>query len=69
MRVILFSSSKIPFGADFDRILKTGRDSNRKASQHARGVGSPIMVMGIDALHEPFMENTNTVMVSCHGCK
>ena len=29
----------------------------------------PITVIGIDALQEPFMENTNTVMVSCHGCK
>ncbi len=29
----------------------------------------PIVVNGIDALHEPFRENTNTVMVSCHGCK
>jgi len=29
----------------------------------------PIIVKGVDALHEPFRENTNTVMVSCHGCK
>jgi hypothetical protein len=29
----------------------------------------PIVVKGVDALHEPFRENTNTVMVSCHGCK
>jgi len=29
----------------------------------------PITVRGFDALHEPFAENTNTVMVSCHGCK
>jgi len=29
----------------------------------------PITVIGVDALQEPFMENTNTVMVSCHGCK
>jgi hypothetical protein len=29
----------------------------------------PITVFGVDALQEPFMENTNTVMVSCHGCK
>jgi hypothetical protein len=29
----------------------------------------PIIVNGVDALHEPFRENTNTVMVSCHGCK
>jgi hypothetical protein len=29
----------------------------------------PITVIGIDALQEPFTENTNTVMVSCHGCK
>ena len=29
----------------------------------------PIVVKGVDALHEPFIENTNTVMVSCHGCK
>ena len=29
----------------------------------------PIIVKGVDALHEPFIENTNTVMVSCHGCK
>ncbi len=29
----------------------------------------PITVRGVDALHEPFAENTNTVMVSCHGCK
>jgi len=29
----------------------------------------PIKVKGIDALHEPFTEQTRTVMVSCHGCK
>jgi len=29
----------------------------------------PIIVKGVDALHEPFRETTNTVMVSCHGCK
>lgn len=29
----------------------------------------PITVTGVDALQEPFIENTNTVMVSCHGCK
>src|SRR5690348_3170032 len=29
----------------------------------------PITVIGVDALQEPFMEHTNTVMVSCHGCK
>lgn len=29
----------------------------------------PITVIGVDALQEPFTENTNTVMVSCHGCK
>lgn len=29
----------------------------------------PIIVKGVDALHEPFREHTNTVMVSCHGCK
>lgn len=29
----------------------------------------PITVFGIDALQEPFMEKTSTVMVSCHGCK
>jgi hypothetical protein len=29
----------------------------------------PIKVMGVDALREPFTENTRTIMVSCHGCK
>jgi hypothetical protein len=29
----------------------------------------PITVVGVDALQEPFTENTSTVMVSCHGCK
>jgi hypothetical protein len=29
----------------------------------------PITVIGVDALQEPFMEHTTTVMVSCHGCK
>jgi len=29
----------------------------------------PIKVKGIDALHEPFTEQTRTVMVSCHGCR
>jgi len=29
----------------------------------------PIKVTGVDALHEPFTEQTNTVMISCHGCK
>jgi hypothetical protein len=29
----------------------------------------PITVIGVDALQEPFTENTSTVMVSCHGCK
>jgi PilZ domain len=29
----------------------------------------PITVRGRDALHEPFTEQTSTVMVSCHGCK
>ena len=29
----------------------------------------PITVMGVDALQDPFTENTSTVMVSCHGCK
>lgn len=29
----------------------------------------PIIVRGVDALYEPFTEKTNTVMVSCHGCK
>lgn len=29
----------------------------------------PITVIGVDALQEPFMEHTSTVMVSCHGCK
>ena len=29
----------------------------------------PITVIGVDALQEAFMEHTNTVMVSCHGCK
>lgn len=29
----------------------------------------PIKVKGIDALHEPFAEQTRTVMVSCHGCR
>jgi hypothetical protein len=29
----------------------------------------PIKVKGEDALHEPFTEQTSTVMVSCHGCK
>lgn len=29
----------------------------------------PIKVKGKDALHEPFTEQTSTVMVSCHGCK
>jgi PilZ domain len=29
----------------------------------------PIKVTGRDALHEPFVEETTTVMVSCHGCK
>ncbi len=32
-------------------------------------IALPIKVMGVDALHEPFTENTRTVMVSCHGCK
>jgi len=29
----------------------------------------PIKVKGVDALHEPFAEQTRTVMVSCHGCR
>jgi PilZ domain len=29
----------------------------------------PIKVKGVDALHDPFTEQTRTVMVSCHGCK
>ena len=29
----------------------------------------PIKVKGVDALHDPFIEQTRTVMVSCHGCK
>ena len=29
----------------------------------------PIKVKGVDALHEPFTEQTRTVMVSCHGCR
>jgi len=29
----------------------------------------PVKVKGIDALHEPFTEQTRTVMVSCHGCR
>jgi hypothetical protein len=29
----------------------------------------PIKVRGVDALHETFVEQTRTVMVSCHGCK
>jgi PilZ domain len=29
----------------------------------------PIKVTGVDALREPFTEQTSTVMVSCHGCK
>jgi hypothetical protein len=29
----------------------------------------PVTVIGVDALQEPFTENTSTVMVSCHGCK
>jgi hypothetical protein len=29
----------------------------------------PIKVHGVDALSEPFIERTTTVMVSCHGCK
>jgi hypothetical protein len=29
----------------------------------------PIKVKGVDALHDPFAEQTRTVMVSCHGCK
>jgi hypothetical protein len=29
----------------------------------------PIKVEGVDALREPFIEQTSTVMVSCHGCK
>ena len=29
----------------------------------------PITVTGVDALGQPFMERTTTVMVNCHGCK
>jgi PilZ domain len=29
----------------------------------------PVKVKGVDALHDPFTEQTRTVMVSCHGCK
>jgi hypothetical protein len=29
----------------------------------------PIKVKGVDALREAFVEQTQTVMVSCHGCK
>jgi hypothetical protein len=43
------------------------------ATEHRRSTRAvlalPIIVKGVDALHEPFRENTNTVMVSCHGCK
>ena len=45
-------------------------DSGTGKRRSARVVQAiPIKVIGVDALREPFTEQTSTVMVSCHGCK
>ena len=45
---------------------KDGADKRRSTRLT---LGVPIKVKGVDALHEPFVEQTRTVMVSCHGCR
>ena len=45
----------------------TAINEQRRSTRIVRAF--PITVRGVDALHEPFTEHTNTVMVSCHGCK
>jgi PilZ domain len=45
------------------------RDGADKRRSTRLTLALPIKVRGIDALHDPFTEQTRTVMVSCHGCK
>jgi len=45
---------------------KDGADKRRSTRMT---LAVPIKIKGIDALHEPFTEQTRTVMVSCHGCR
>jgi PilZ domain len=46
--------------------IDTGTDK-RRSTRLVQAL--PITVTGVDALREPFVERTSTVMVSCHGCK
>ena len=40
---------------------------NRRSSRLVRAV--PLSVAGVDALGRPFMEQTSTIIVNCHGCR
>lgn len=68
--MILFSSQARFASGD---TLTQSSTPAEMAIEHRRSTRAvlalPIIVKGVDALHEPFRENTNTVMVSCHGCK
>jgi hypothetical protein len=57
--------------ADEGRVSKTSsaKDGADKRRSTRLTLALPIKVKGVDALHDPFTEQTRTVMVSCHGCK
>ena len=66
---MIFPAYSIPSGADLTE-SSTPAEMVMEKRRSTRVVRAfPITVIGVDALQEPFMENTNTVMVSCHGCK
>lgn len=69
MTVISFFRVPIPSEADLTESPRPVEAAIEKRRSTRVVRAFPITVIGIDALQEPFMENTSTVMVSCHGCK
>jgi hypothetical protein len=56
---------------DGGRVSKTSpaKEGSDKRRSTRLTLALPIKVRGVDALQDPFVEQTRTVMVSCHGCK
>ena len=61
---------QFPFGVYSVTEIASSSEHNLQKRRSTRLVQAiPLMVIGMDALGQPFKERTSTLLINCHGCK